>query len=106
VVYAPGPKLLKQRPVSFSIFGRRKLNAMLGAQFGFAKSQEGAKGWIYEDWLTIQSLNHNPNGTRVENITERSTVLRATYYLVTHGTSCIPLALPPPQILSPALVPI
>ena len=69
-------QLLKKRPVLLRIFRRRKIDTVLVTQFLFAETEERAKGWIHEERLPFQVLHCNPNGTRVENITEKLNVGR------------------------------
>src|SRR5262249_34567167 len=70
MIYRTRSQLLKQVPILFCIFGRRKIDAVLVTQFLVAEPEECTKGWIHEERLPFQSLHHDSNRTCVENITE------------------------------------
>jgi len=53
VIYHTCLQLLKKRPVFLRILGRRKIHTMLVAKFLLTKTQERAKGGIYEQRLPL-----------------------------------------------------
>src|ERR1700752_3844054 len=89
MIYRTCTQLLKKRPILLCIFTRRKIHAVFVTQFLLAEAEERAKGWIDEEGLTLQVLDRNSNGTRVEDITEKLSVGGAGLCCFSHITMCI-----------------
>ena len=74
MIDCPGSQLLEKSPILLGIFRRRKIHTVFVVQFLFTETQECAEGGIYEQGLSFQVLDRDPDWTCVENIAEKLSI--------------------------------